>query len=58
MEKEIKLYIKSNLTQFEKVIKLATETHNDMDLGKAIRTLVIEHNEASKKPPFTDDYIQ
>ena len=56
--KTTKITIKSNLTQFEKVINLTNELPNDTDLGKVIRALVSEHNENEKKSPFTDDYIQ
>jgi hypothetical protein len=53
-----KLILKSNLTQWEKVLKLASELPNDMDFGKEVRKIVSEHNENAMKPPFTDDYIQ
>lgn len=55
---KIKVTLKSNLSQWEKVINLANELPNDMDLGKVIRTLVSEHNDKAKKPPFTEDYVQ
>lgn len=53
-----KLKIKSNLTQWEKVIKLAKEKPNDMELGKAIRTLINDYNNGKIDPPFTWDYTQ
>ena len=58
MGKEITIKLKSNLTQFEQVVKLSNELPNDMDLGKEVRKLISEYNENINKPPFTDDYTQ
>jgi len=61
MEKKLentKIRFISDLTHFQKVIKLTQENPNDMDLGKIVRALVAEYELESKKPPFTDDYIQ
>lgn len=49
------IYIPS---QFKKIIEMVEQNHNDMDLGKAVRKLISDYNEAAKKPPFTDDYTQ
>jgi hypothetical protein len=44
--------------QFKKIINMTKEKPNDMELGKAVRTLIEDYNEAVKKPPFTEDYTQ
>lgn len=43
--------------KYNKILKLVGELPNDMDLGKAIRTLV-SAEVVKPKPPITDDYIQ
>jgi len=44
--------------QFKKIVEMVEKKPNDMDLGKAVRKLIEDYNEAVKKPPFTDDYTQ
>lgn len=61
MEKNIQnciITFKSDLTYYQKITKLTKEIPNDMDLGKMVRKLIEEHNEKTKKPPFTSDYTQ
>jgi len=39
----MKLILKSDLTAFQKAIKLTEELPNDMELGRAIRCLINEY---------------
>lgn len=45
-------------SKFNMIIDMVNSKPNDMDLGKAVRQLIEEYNEAVKRPPFTDDYTQ